>query len=881
MTTIISTRAPVDMDGLASAMAAQKCHPGSVIVLSRELNGRVSSYIDLNREKLPLVEPEGDLACTLLVGINVTQKEDLEELGSLVDEGAGFHSYDRIAGKDECPDKAGKVGATTTLLVEEIIEKGYSLSEWESTLMAMGIYEATGNLLFTSTTKRDVAALGFLWEQGVDIEYMRQFLATPPVISRKTILEKLVSQTEFFELNRLRIMFCWAYVEDYPDGFAEIVHRLGLLNEADVLLCLVKIGEKIKLIARAFDDNIDLRELLEFWKVKGHARAVSETFDSSSVYRIRRDLLDILASSSNYPFQARDIATYPVQGIDSGISVSEAIEMLASCEYSGMPVFEGEKAIGMISRKELYRAQRHLLGDAPVKSFLKKEIVCAGPEDSVTSLMQTMAENNVKRVIITDHKADRASGIVTRTDLMRFLGKRSPGVTGKKQPGDVFIKPAGADNLESIEDLTPLINKVLSPRLQRLLLLIGQRADKDGVSVYLVGGVVRDLLMGRGIPEDLDLVVIPDAISFARTLNRNLQGELTEHETFGTASIRAEGFPHVDLVTARREHYAFPAALPQVEASSLKNDLFRRDFTINTLACSLNLHSFGALFDYFGGRKDLNSGMIRILYNLSFVDDPLRILRAVRFASRFGFIIEEETLQSIKKALNNRLLDQVSRERLNKEIRLIFQEKDPPRVMKRMADTGVLSFLFPRLRPTVKTWSVLGRVKETIEWSRRREWIQRPDEDVLYLGAFFLGLKKADVRFWGTRLQLSREKIEKLEFAVEEIPRIMEELAVCQVRPGQVLNILGNLPAETLLLIRALAPNPRVKNFPGYVLDSLRHVRARVDAAELKQMGLEPGPMYGRVLEELKEAILDGRVRTLEEEREFVLSSLESTKGVS
>ena len=185
-----------------------------------------------------------------------------------------------------------------------------------------------------------------------------------------------------------------------------------------------------------------------------------------------------------------------------------------------------------------------------------------------------------------------------------------------------------------LDDLTLYINRELPPELQKLLLFISQRAEKEEVSIYLVGGSIRDMLLGSFQPADLDIVVIPEAIPFARSINSFLKGHLQIYEPFGTASITMKDGVRLDLVTARKEFYQTPAALPQVEASGLKNDLFRRDFTINTLACSLNADSFGKLYDFFGGLKDLQAGIIRVLYHLSFVDDPLRILRAVRFEKR-------------------------------------------------------------------------------------------------------------------------------------------------------------------------------------------------------------------------------------------------------
>jgi tRNA nucleotidyltransferase (CCA-adding enzyme) len=210
--------------------------------------------------------------------------------------------------------------------------------------------------------------------------------------------------------------------------------------------------------------------------------------------------------------------------------------------------------------------------------------------------------------------------------------------------------------------------------------IVGKTADKLKVPAYIVGGPVRDKLLGIS-NSDLDFVVEGDGIKFAGILNKKLKGKLTAYKAFGTATIEVKG-NRVDIVTSRKETYKRPAAYPTVKPGTIKDDLFRRDFTINAMAISLNKKNFGKLTDFYGGQKDLKKGLIRALHDKSFMDDPTRIFRAIRFSVRFGFKIEPHTKKLIKEAVSGGFLGDVNAGRIRKEIELFLQEKNPKKCLE-------------------------------------------------------------------------------------------------------------------------------------------------------------------------------------------------------
>ncbi|NLZ29109.1 MAG: CBS domain-containing protein, partial [Firmicutes bacterium] len=621
MGTLITTHAHVDFDALASVVAALKIYPRAVILLPGQINNNVRSFLNLYRDYLPLIET--DLLSEhyrLVVLVDTRRPSRLHrKIEGFLERGADLHIYDHHPDREK--DLVGSkmvvetVGATVTLLLEEIRNRELPITELEATIMAMGIYEDTGYLTFSSTTSRDVEALAFLWKKKINLDVIQGFLQRPLTAGQKTLLEKLIMQTEFMNINQRKILLSWASAESYILGIADLIHRLSSLEEVEAAFCLVKMEGKIHVVARSFNEDINLLNILSFWKAEGHSSATSLVLKYDSIFRARRELTELLRLGVPLPLTARNIASAPVKTVDANTSVAEVMQLLEKYGHSGFPVMDDDRRLaGVISRKDLQKAVRHKLGHAPVKAFMSKKVITAAQDQSIKSLRRLMIDYNIGRIPILDEKGG-LYGMVTRTDIPRSLYRMdAERVDLHKRLVYVARYPEIAavdDDIKGLDDLTSHINSKLSPGIQRLLLLISRNAEKEGGSVYLVGGSIRDILLDSFNSGDLDIVVIPEAIPFARKINDILKGRLQTYEPFGTASITMEDGTRIDLVTARKEFYPTPAALPEVEASGLKNDLFRRDFSINTLACSLNGNSFGKLYDFFGGLQDLQDGIIR------------------------------------------------------------------------------------------------------------------------------------------------------------------------------------------------------------------------------------------------------------------------------
>ncbi len=886
MKTLITTHARADFDAFASVLAAQKLYPGSAALLPGLLNTNVQNFLNLYRDFLPIMDKD-DLAefYARLVLVDTRQRERVEHAARFIDDCEELHIYDHHPPQDD--DLQGdrevveNVGAATTLLVEEIREREIALSELEATIMALGIYEDTGGLAFKTTTRRDVDAFAFLWETGINNDIVQEFFLSPLTPEQKTLLEEMVSRSEFREINQRRILISQAASPEYIHGLAELLYRISSGEEVEAAFCLVQMNDRIHFLGRSFREDLDLLEIFSFWSVKGHSSAVFASLKEQTLEGACRELKEALERDLAPPLRAADVASAPVKTIGVGTRVSVADKMMEKYGHSGLVVMDEDKIAGVISRKDLYKARRHRLEHAPVKAFMSRQVITASPEDSITHLRRLMMDHNIGRLPLVDEEGQLV-GIVTRKDVLRSLYQlevvRKETYREKLADAESLHGDAEKFDLAHMDDLTLLMSRKLPAEIQKLLFAISREAEEEGCQVYLVGGCIRDLMMGYSIPEDLDLAVVPDALDFARRLKDKIPSRLQVFEPFGTASLFLQKGMRLDLVTARREFYAEPASLPQVEASSLKDDLYRRDFTINTLACSLNVDTFGRLYDFFGGRRDLQEGIIRVLYQLSFVDDPLRILRAVRFEQRFGFQMEEETQKLLIQAVQKRTLKKVSRGRLNAEARLVFFEPDPPAVLKRLDELDVLTVIFPGIRLTPRRWEMMDKTREVLRWAKKREWPKTPDPEVTYLSALFYGLSPEKIRFLGYRLGFSREKVGKMVTAALALPEVHKELENPEIGPAKVFQLLDPLPVEALLLLKVLAHSSPLQDYPELYWDNLRKVQPTLRGSHLREMGLPPGPVYGEVLDKLKKAILEGEVRSEEEEREFVAAYVHKIK---
>ena len=384
--------------------------------------------------------------------------------------------------------------------------------------------------------------------------------------------------------------------------------------------------------------------------------------------------------------------------------------------------------------------------------------------------------------------------------------------------------------------------------------------------IYLVGGFVRDLILGVD-NLDLDIVVVGNGISFAEDLTRHLKVKLIRHRRFGTATVILKPRLKIDITSARKEFYPRPAHLPVVCEGTLKDDLFRRDFTINAMAISITGGNFGRLIDFFAGRDDLFKKKIRILHNLSFIDDPTRILRAVRFEKRYNFRIESETLANLKEAVKLKMLEKVEPQRIRDDLILILKEKHPVRQIMRLKELVGFAFINPHLSVSQKTYRFLRFAERQISWFEKR-YPQRRQLDAWLI--YFMGLtdslKPNAVKELCRRFAFRKGEEKRLLSCKKINHRFIRELSQKNTRPSRIFTLFEPLSYEAILFLKTKYKNPSLHKHIEDFFEVYNGMRIYIGGDELYRLGFEPGPNYQKVFAKVLKAKLDGLVKTKEEE---------------
>ncbi len=857
---VITGHYGADFDCLAAIVAAGKLFPRALRALPPRAHRNVRDFLSLYEDAFDLqplaeVEPE---KITRLILVDTKQVAPLGPLAKAAlrpEVEVLVYDHHTLSSCDIPHARVveEEIGATTTLLVREIRQQGIELTPVEATVMALGIYEDTGSLTFSTTTPEDLRCAGFLVEQGANLDVVSRFVRYAITSEQREVFNQFILSAQHYSVHGVRVAIAHARVEEYLGDIASLTQKLILSESVEAVFTLTAMRGSIYIVGRSRSDAVDVAQILSVFGGRGHHRAASAIVREGDVARCRARLLEQLRQTIKPPLTARDIMSRPVRMIEQERSINDAWRLLVRYGYTGMPVVAEGKLVGLISRRDVDRARQHNLGHAPVKAYMSRNVVTATPDTPVPELENLLLTHNVGRVPIVDGEA--VVGIVSRADLRR-------GVHGAEPRHETFRAQWSTQ-----ENLAQLMRERLPEEVLARLKMFGEVGDELNMPVFLVGGAVRDFLLN--IPNfDIDLLVEGDGIAYARKLGERLSARVVAHEKFGTAVLILPDGEKIDVATARTEFYAHPAALPAVEHASVKEDLYRRDFTINAMALQLNGRRFGTILDFFGGRADLEDKIIRVLHNLSFVEDPTRMFRAVRFEQRYGFRLDRHTESLLLNAVESHVIDNLTAERIRDELILMLQEDSAVAAIHRMAHLGLLEALDEKLTFGPEVLEELRRTKSIIEW-----WagLGRPRDNcwALYLFPLLVEMSPAEVREFARRFRFSREVTEILALGAEAEQATLSALSGARdVRPSEIYELLRELPVEVVLRLIVCAgqgsvEEQRLKLF----LTKLREVKLAVGGEDLIALGYTPGPQFGRVLTLLRNELLDRGEMSAEEQR--------------
>lgn len=843
----ILTHDHTDFDAVASMVGAWKLRPTWVPLLGRFINQNVQAFLTIHGGALPLrravdLPPRQQIEQALLV-----DSQTLPSLRALDPERlTKVEIIDHHQRRPDLPTgwrlRTEPTGACTTLLVEEIRAAALPITWVEATLLLLGIHEDSGSLLYGSTTTRDATAVAWLMAQGARLETVRQHLTHPLNEEQRALYEALLPQAEIWERDGHSILLAWAESETYINDVSSVGTLLRGLYDPHLFLMVVGMGDHVQIVARSRTDAVDVGRLMSRFGGGGHPQAAAAFLDDERAGSVVQQLKSLVNEQVRAEARVGEwMSRGPVRTIGTEMTISEAAAQMKRWGHEGFPVVDRDGAVqGVLVRRDVDRALQHRRGRHPVTEVMHKGDLTVTPEDSIERVRQVMTGASLGQVPVVEGADGTLAGIITRTDLLERSGRSHPG-------------PEAAALLTRLE-------QAMAPGTLALARRVAEEAAAQGFGAYLVGGLVRDLLLDAPI-KDLDIVIEGRAIPVAERLVSQLGGRIVVHQRFGTAKwllddpaapprgalCVVEDLPsHVDLITARTEFYRRPTALPEIEHASIRQDLHRRDFTINTLALSLDPAREGQLLDFYGGRADLEAGLIRVLHNLSFVEDPTRILRALRFEQRFDFRIEPRSAELLTASLD--LLEQVSPDRLRHELFLILQETRADAMLARLDQMGALQILMPQVR-----WDQ----SDARRLQRLREAGMDGPADLLAALVWDPELGVARIEQVASRLSLPRAWVAR-QVALYEVRAAAGTLTAPALPDSELDARLHGQTAESLELLAILTENQPLRARLRHYLDHLRPRRLAIDGRAIRARGLPPGPHYQQLLNRVRAAMLDG-----------------------
>jgi tRNA nucleotidyltransferase (CCA-adding enzyme) len=870
----IVTHSGGDFDCLASLIIAKKIYPDSVALLPPALEKQVREFLSLYQDVFDLKEEKHfDFSkVRRLIIVDTRIKDRIGQAKKLLDkERVKVHIYDHHpkTAYDIKADKevSRKTGATATILLDEIKRRRIGITALEATVMCLGIYEDTGSLTFRSTTKEDVDAVSFLLSQGADLNIVSSYLNRQLTEEELSILIKLIENTETQVINGIAVAISSLMHDEYIPDLAVLTHRLIDIENFNVIFVLVKVDSKIQMIARSSLPGVDVNQIAGFFGGGGHPSAASCVIRNMSLKEVKEKLISLLRDHLKPEVLAKDIMNTDFKTITESAIITEVKRNMIKYNVGEMPVLKNKKIVGLVTRSDLDKAIYLGFGHSKVKGYMSREVICVNEDTPASKIKKLFYEHDIGRVPVL--KENKVIGIITRID---FLGTKHKKLAQQAQ--EAHSKKHQDAVLSGIfKDLTPKMKKILPPEVFKLLKKIGKIADDHGFKIYAVGGMIRDLILGcRNI--DVDLVVEGQAIEFAGILSKEFGAKLIVYKRFGTAILIMPDKFKIDLASARYEYYEYPAALPTVELSLIRNDLARRDFTINAMAIGLNRNNFGQLIDFFGGLEDIKNKKIRTLHNLSFVEDPTRIFRAVRFEQRYDFKIDSQSEHLIKTAVDTNMFARVAGERMRDEIVPILNEADPIKGVKRMFELHELRFIHQNLKLTKTTIKYFKSIKRTAKWVE--EIIDQ--EYSLWLVYFFAlchNLSLVQLKKVLGRFVFSKKDTEKLISLKKNNKKVLNELSrTKKLKASKVFKLLRPYSIEFMLMILSKTSSYSAKRRIKTFLKQDRNVSLQISGEDLKKLGLKPSYKFKMILDKVLQAKLDLALKSKREELEYLKTLL-------
>lgn len=874
--TVITAHANADFDALAAMIAASRLYPDAVLIFpgSQEKNLR-NFYIQsttylFNFKSFKDIDP---VDVELLVIVDTRQKSRLAHVQALLDKpGIRIHVFDHHPDTEEdVPAEQSRVknwGSTTTIIIHELMGRKITPTIEEATVLGLGIFEDTGSFTFNSTTPEDFSAAAWLRQHGMDLGVISDLLARDLSSEQIRILSELIDSAKTHDFHGIEVTIAEVSTEEFISDFAYLVHKFIDMENVRVMFALGRMADRIHIVARSRASDVNVGFICSFFGGGGHGYAASATVKDKTLSQVRDELIALLYSHINPQITAATLMSKPPKVIESDRPMGDAADLMTRFGLKAVAVVAPgtKRCVGLLEHRTADKAVAHGLRHVPLVEYMLADFVALPPSATLHQVMEIVIGKRQRFLPVVD--AEQIIGVITRTDLVNLLVEESARIPETLQPD-----PKRDRNIRT------LMRTRLPGSILALLEQAGMLAKELGYKIYAVGGFVRDILLAR--PNlDIDLVVEGDGIHFAKEFAKARQGRVKEHQKFKTAVVVFPDGQRIDVATARLEYYEYPTALPTVELSSIKMDLYRRDFTVNALALNLSPGHFGQLMDFFGAQRDIKEKTIRVLHSLSFVEDPTRILRAVRFEQRFNFRIDGQTLRLIKNAVQLNLFTKLSGSRLAHELQLILNEENVLECLNRLQDLKLLATIHPQLNLDGDRLRVLMELRKVHDWYTLLYLEPAVSTWRLYLLGLTMGTERDQLEQICRRLRFSDRELREFLCLRDQLGEALARLMTWQDAQSSMSEIyftLDPLPVEGVLFLMARSRREIMRKNISQYLTRLRSQVLLIDGSDLKALGLKSGPGFANILRKVRAAAIDGPATTRERQLELakkILSTL-------
>ncbi len=870
MLTVITTHINADFDAFASMLAAKKLYPDALVVFPGSQERSLRDFFVKSMVYMYNIVKMKDLdlnAVNRLVLVDTRQASRIGKFSDIVDRpDLEIHVYDHhppmpddLSGTQQAIEITG---ATVTIMTKILQQKQIPITAEEATIMALGLYEDTGSFTFSSTTQDDYMAAAYLLSQGASLNVVSDMITREMNPEQVGLLNEMIQAATHHSINGVHVVVTNVSSESYVGDFALLVHKLRDMENLDVIFALASMENRVYLVARSRLPEVDAGEIAMAFGGGGHPSAASAAIKGQTLIQVEEKLFGHLNRLINPKRSAKDLMSSPVIHVKPTVTLKKANDLLTRYNVNVLVVMESDQLLGIISRQVMEKGLHHKLDDVAVREYMTTDISTVNHDAALPEIQEKIIDNKQRLLPVVEN--GRVLGVITRTDLLNILVSepaRIPEfVTDTKESGPHFRQRG--------------VEKFLRERLPRdavkVLTTIGEIADSLGYDAYAVGGFVRDIFLYQH-NLDIDIVIEGNGIEFAKALAAHVGARVRAHEKFATAVVILPNGHKIDVATARLEYYKSPGALPTVEVGSIKLDLYRRDFTVNTLIIRLNPDRFGTLIDFFGGQRDLKRKVIKVLHNLSFVEDPTRAFRAVRFEQRFGFKIGKLTSGLIENAVRMDFFKELSGPRVFSELRQILQEEKPIMALRRLSQFRLLKVIHPKIVYNIAVEQTFASADKVLAWYNLLFLDESCRKWIVYLLALTKSFGQEDMEQLCERLALSERYMKVFIHDKIQADLCTKWLESQRSFTNSMLyKKLSPFPAESLLYIMTRATHEGVWRVVSKYITQLRSETPSLKGHDLMEMGFEPGPVYRKILGSLLDARLNGQVKTRQDEVEYV-----------